>query len=436
MSLSRRPSTIGEARPAVAVRTLVSAAALLCGLLSASQAWSATADEQYRQALYQRETGQPYSAIETLESLLSANPTLNRARLELAVTYYRTLNYAKARAEAQRVLADPKTPEAVRLSVQAFIKRLDSEEATATGQAAKLEPSVSFGLLFDSNVNAGPDNAVLPGNFTLNPGSLSHSDWGYLAQAALSYTWQRPAPFKLGESTGRVGWTSQASVYYKGYHQYDEYNLGVLSVSTGPTVVVGNNWRGNLNFQLDQLLLGNRDLAVYASLSPSVSWRLGTQGELTADAQWAYRNYQRPTDQGRDAHYTSLGLSYGHLLMQGKLTLQGGVRLFEETALESRFSNDGSEVFAGGRYRAWEGGDLFGRAAWRYSHFKGIEPVYAESRRETEQRIELGASHQFQKGWFEKWQLAATVSHVHNQANLSLYGYDRDMVFFTLARSF
>ena len=62
-------------------------------------------EARYRLGLYQRETGSPYSAIETLEGLLTANPTLNRARLELAVAYYRTLNYAKARAQAELVLA-------------------------------------------------------------------------------------------------------------------------------------------------------------------------------------------------------------------------------------------------------------------------------------------------------------------------------------------
>ena len=43
-------------------------------------------------AVYAAQNGQPYTAIETLETLLSGNPTLNRARLELAVAYYRTLD--------------------------------------------------------------------------------------------------------------------------------------------------------------------------------------------------------------------------------------------------------------------------------------------------------------------------------------------------------
>ena len=74
-------------------------ACVLLTLSAVSQAQSGV-DDQYRLGLYQRETGQPYASIETLESLLAANPTLNRARLELAVAYHRTLDYARARASA------------------------------------------------------------------------------------------------------------------------------------------------------------------------------------------------------------------------------------------------------------------------------------------------------------------------------------------------
>ncbi len=71
----------------------------------------ADVDDQYRQGLYLRETWQPYTAIETLDAILAANPSLNRVRLALAVVYYRTLNDAKDQEHAQRVLDDPKTPE-------------------------------------------------------------------------------------------------------------------------------------------------------------------------------------------------------------------------------------------------------------------------------------------------------------------------------------
>ena len=435
------PRTVSHIVPLKA-RPLVIAAALstlLAGLapVQAAQAQSAPAvDEQYRQALYQRETGEPYTAIDTLESLLSANPTLNRARMELAVAYYRTLNFARAKAESQRVLDDPQTPENVKLSVLSFLKQLELEEKAAFDQPHKFEPNVALGLLYDSNVNAGPDNALIGPGLLLTPSSLKTSDWGVVGQAGLTHTWLRPAPMRLGQSTARFGWVSQASLYYKGYNNEHDYDLGVVTLATGPTLIVGSAWRGNVNLQVDHLTFGGDTLGVYTSLSPSVSARVGINGEITADLQWVHRDFKRSIDTGRDSNYRSAGLAYGHLFNRGQLAVQAGGRWFDESADADRFSNDGYEYFIGARLRAWNGGDLFARAAWRRARYDGVEPLFNAARRETEHRVELGASHTFQTGWLEKWQLSGTVTNVHNEANLSLYGYDRDTVQITLGRGF
>src|SRR5690606_29386695 len=194
------------------------AALCLSGAASvwAQQASSVAVEEQYRQGLYQRETGEPYSAIETLQSLLAAEPTLNRARLELAVSYYRTLNFTQARAEAQAVLADPTTPEAVRLSVMAFLKQLEVEEAAHFGKPHRFSPSFSLGALYDSNVNAGPDSALLSGGWVLNPSATSTSDWGYTAQAGLNHNWTSRQVVRMNQSPGRFGWNSYVGAYHKG----------------------------------------------------------------------------------------------------------------------------------------------------------------------------------------------------------------------------
>ncbi|MBI5926829.1 MAG: hypothetical protein HY836_14660 [Aquabacterium sp.] len=415
---------------------VVSAVGLACGLLVSGVAGAADVDEQYRQGLYQRETGQPYSAIETLDSVLAANPGLNRVRLELAVAYYRTLNYAKAQEHAQRVLDDPKTPEAVRLSVLSFLKQIELEQRAATAERNKLEPAVSVGLFADSNVNAGPDTALLGNGLVLNDSSLAKSDWGYLAQASLTHTWQSQSPVRMGENTARYGWTTQFSGYQKTYKRYGEFDLGVLSVATGPTLVIDKLGRANLNMQADYLTLGGEYLGTFSSLSPSVTARVGRDGELTLDAQWMYRNFKREVDEGRNGHQQAVGLSYGQLFLSGRLALQGGYKVTREDAVDERFSNRGDEVFVGGRYRAWQGGDLFTRASWRVSDFDGAEPTFGVARHELEQRFELGASHRFQSGFLEKWQFATTLTRVTNKANLSLYAYTRDTVFFTLGRTF
>ena len=234
-------------------RPLIAACALACATLwpALAHAEGSDIEDQYRQGLYERETGRPYSAIETLESLLQANPTLNRARLELAVTYYRTLEFAKARAQAQQVLDDPKTPDNVRLSVQSFLKQLELDEKATFGQPNKLEVSGLAGLVYDSNVTAGPTSTLLPNGFALDPSGGRRSDWGVDLQAGLTHTWQSSSPVRLGETTSRFSWTTAGSLYHRGYDQEKAYNLGVATLSTGPGLIAKNGMRANLNFQVD-----------------------------------------------------------------------------------------------------------------------------------------------------------------------------------------
>lgn len=410
--------------------------ALACGWAHGQETTvPAATDDQFRQGLYLRETGQPYSAIETLESLLAANPTLNRARLELAVAYYRTLGFAKAREQAQRVLDDPKTPEAVKLSVLSFLKQIELDEANTFGKAHRFEPSVSLGLVWDSNVSAGPDSPLLPFGFTLDRASAKHSDWGTILQAGLTHTAQSSKPLRIGEATGRLSWVSQVSGYRRAYDTWGQYNLSVFTLATGPAIQFQGGDRGNLNLQMDTLEFGGRYLGQYFSVSPSYTWKLG-RGELSVDGQWTHRNFERENDAGRDSYARSVGASYGHLLRGGTLALQGGVRLFNESAREERFTNQGQEVFVGARLRAWENGDLFARASWRHAEYDGIEPLYAESRSEIERRLELGASHLFNDGWLDKWQLSGTAALIKNASNLGLYEYDRTLATVTFGRGF
>lgn len=50
------------------------------------------------------------AARERLTTLLSTNPSLSRARLELARAWYLSGNYQQARQETEQVLDDPNTP--------------------------------------------------------------------------------------------------------------------------------------------------------------------------------------------------------------------------------------------------------------------------------------------------------------------------------------
>ncbi len=90
-------------------------------------------------AMQQRDSGKVYDAIEQFEYILNSRPSLNRARLELAVSYHRAKQYNEALNEFQTVLDNPETPEKVRLAILAYLAQITSDQ-----QQPKTEHTVSY----------------------------------------------------------------------------------------------------------------------------------------------------------------------------------------------------------------------------------------------------------------------------------------------------
>lgn len=420
-----------KAKPMV---RLVLAAALAAGF-SSVQAQDADMDLLFKEGIFQREQGNVFTSIEAFETVLSNQPSLHRARLELAVAYFRALNYEQAAQQAQRVLDDPKTPENVRLAVTAFLAQIKRDQAALLASRHTWEPSVSFGLMYDSNVNAGPSSSLLPGGFTLTPDANPRSAEAGVAQAGITHTYNSPSIMRFGETATRFIWQSRANLYHKSYIDESPYNLTVLTVGTGPGWIAPDKWRANINLQLDDLYLGDKHLALFSSVSPSITWQL-KNAELTADAIWLNKDFKRTEDNGRSSDYSAIGLSYGHLLNQGKLALQGGVHFFDEKADYSYYSNDGVEYFIGANVVAWNNGTIYGRVNHKDAKFKGDYPVFGLTRDETEERYELGFGHNFKEGGLKDWKLSGSYQLTRSRSNVSLFTFDKEVVSVNLGRSF
>ena len=122
------------------------------------------------------------TAIEKFRNILVIDPSLDRARLELALAYHRTLRYEEAERLAQQVLDDPLTPPDVRVTVLAFVAQV-KRDSEIYGQKNQFTPFVMGGFMRDSNVNVGPTTAdIRIGDVdqTLTQQSLKQSDNAYV----------------------------------------------------------------------------------------------------------------------------------------------------------------------------------------------------------------------------------------------------------------
>lgn len=423
-------------RTARQVFTRLAIPALLAVGLSPAVAQDAVDVEKlFKEGIFQREQGNVFTSIEALETVLSNQPSLHRARLELAVAYFRSLNYEQAQQQAQRVLDDPKTPENVRLAVLAFMAQIKRDQAALLANRHTWEPSVSGGILYDSNVNVGPSSTLLPGGAVLLSSVLPRSDEAGVVQAGIAHTYNSPTVMRLGETATRFIWQSRANLYNKAYFSERDYNLSVLTLATGPGWIAPNKWRANINLQLDDIYFGSDHLALYSSVAPSFTWQLKA-AELTWNAIFLNKDFKRTLDLGRNSDYFATGLSYGHLFNQGKVALQGGVTVFDEKADASRFSNDGWEAFVGANFVAWQNGNIYGRYSIREAKHKGIEAFFGIARDEREERYEIGFGHNFKEGALANWKLSGSWQQTRNRSNVGVYTYDREVVSINLGRSF
>jgi tetratricopeptide (TPR) repeat protein len=395
-------------------------------------------EKLYREGMYLKEKGDLYSAIEAFNSILSSQPALHRVRLELAVAYYRAMNFEESKRQAEMVLQDPKIPESVRLSILAFLAQVKKDEEAMVTKRHVFEPSVSFGLLYDSNVNAGPsDNLIQLGDLTLTltTESLKQSDWAAFLSAGLTHRYQFPNSLKIGEKVGRFIWISEANAYRKQYFKEEDFNLDVLSLSTGPSLLVLQAWRASLLGRVDYIRLSDEDLAWYLSLTPTVSWQY-KNSELTWDALLLKRDFIQEEDAGRDSSYMSTGLYYGHLFKDGKYAVQVGGRVFKDDADLIRFSNDGTELLIGANMVAWANGSVYAKATQKDIEYEGREPVFSRARDERERRYEVGFSHLFKETLLKEWKLNGSFEYTENESNVPIYDFTRNVTAVSLSRTF
>jgi hypothetical protein len=392
---------------------------------------------QFDQAMRAIDADQLATAREKLTALLTANPSLYRARLELARVQYLSRDYAAARSETQKVLDDPNTPPAVRVTLLAFLSQINADEQR-NARRHEWSPSLYAGLMYDSNVNIGPSRDVVDIGgtlFNLTPGSRERSDFAGVIRPGIAHTWNSGQTFDAGEHRGFFIWQSEADGYYRAYFNEHDFNLGIITLRTGPAWVVPGHWRASVGLQEDQIWLGHDSLALFSTLNPGFSYQLTPDTELTLDAALSYRNYWRSIDTGRDGWYKVVDVSATHYLANRKFGLQGGFGYFDFGADDHRFSSNGPELFGGVVAEAWTGGRVYARVAYRHYAYVGAEPVFNVARHEDEVRTTLGFQHDFRSGWLAGWSLQGSWIHTYNGSNVSLYDYDRDQVDLGLARS-
>jgi hypothetical protein len=394
----------------------------LLGWLFALQAFAqGTPQEAFDRAMAQRERGELEEAIRGFHALLAQHPGLNRARLELAVAYYQALDHRSALEHARRVLADPATPPTVRENVQRLIERIEAEARPHSFSA-----TVSAGLLYDTNVAAGPASPtyeVGSGLISLGAGVLKRSDSAAMLTAGASHRYLSGLRPKLGGREGALLWLSQAGLHAVEYSDEHAFDLRVLTLTTGPAWIAPPRLRASVPLQLDRLELGGERYLDLVGASPALSFPLDGL-EMQLDAQIQDRNYHRAIDTGRDSDYLSAGVQVGRVF--SGLSFQAGLRYYRDDTEAGHFDSRGEELFAAAA-RPFGQASAYARLTLLRTRYDQPDPIANASRTDREMRLSLGAT------W--RW-LSFSWLYTDHRSNLRFYEFDRSQVAISASHSF
>jgi len=392
----------------------------------------------FAEAMQYREDGELFRSIEIFETILNNQPDLNRARLELAVSYHLTRRYEQAKEQLTTVLNDPDTPEAVKLSITAYLAQL-SGDIKASANRSKSSLYFSAGLFTDSNINLGPDSKTIGGD-SLFPLAQVEDSYGAQFLASFSNRSRASQPLEIAGGIVDFEWLTQATAYNKNYtadSKDSDFNLGVLSLSTGPALIKDKSWRTALNFKLEKLFFGNDPYAKFLSINPLFTYSLTPGLEVTLENTTTVKEYDDTAlDNDLKGTASIWAIDVAQFYSKQNIGVQAGVKYHDNGAKALTRHYTGAEIYLGGQMPAWKDARAYLTISGRNYKYKAIETNFTEIRDETEARAILGVNHNFKSGKLKSWTLNTQASYTDNDSNLNEFKYTRTLLEVNMRRYF
>jgi tetratricopeptide (TPR) repeat protein len=392
----------------------------------------AEAQRIFELAMQDRDSGKVFSAIEKFEYILSRRPSLNRARLELAVSYHRAKDYDDALREFQTVLDDPKTPEKVRLAILAYLGQLTSDELKP-----KTENSFSFytkiGAAYNSNINYAP----LRGSTDYQiPDGEDQSSPGLDTFLSASHRYKDNVPLDFAGSATLFEWQSQVSWTGQNYTRVRNYNVNTFSISTGPALIATGRWRGAISLQLDHMYFGDSVLGNFLSVNPLLTFDLGNYQNISLEASYTNNDFSREEDKNRDGSSTLVGASYTTYLPDVAMGLETGVRYTDLSAEDKQYAFTSGEIYFGGFKTFAVKHNVFLNIRFQQYDYDAPDTISGKIRDELESRFELGYNYDISDGLLKNWTLTTSLSKTKNSSNVDAFSYERYYFLVNLNRYF
>ena len=352
-------------------------------------------------------------AAAAFDRALIMRPDLDRARLELARTYFELRLFTVAEDLFREVKARPDTPENVQRRVDEYLSQI-----RAARSPHRFSGAVALTVARDDNARVSPQDTIILPN--LPPLSVPiERDWFSAQSLTLEHRW-------LPRTAG-LSWASELLAYDALYLDQDDLNVQYLRLDTGPRwqsgrILLGLGLNGAYMEKDNNRYLGTWGARAFATVAAArnLSVRLEVSGED--------RTYWRDPDASGPGGTASLRPTW---------TL-GRHALSAETGAEIHDGDKGDQTydraFAGLGYQLSLPWRLSFLASYRYENWLFEEPGVLASCRRRDRAHSLGIGLRRLLGAHAAVELRHKYDTSHSSNDL--YDYDRNVTSLSVIYAF
>jgi len=350
----------------------------------------------------------PEQAIRYYQKILQKNPNLPRVRLELGKAYAMMGQTAQARKEFNTVLASSPPP-VVAGNIRKFIALLDAQK--------HVNIRADMGLVYDSNVNTGPDDLIVHGYWTID--MRKQADFATSTSISVDVL----NPYSSIET-----WQSNLGYRNNDYFTLHSYSWQDITLNTGPVIYNSTHTFG-LPITFKTTYISEQEYNKAYGVSPQWQIKVKDNQQLLFSASLLSQEYLSNSERNGTSYSVSLA---DRFLLNPKKQgdyIEIGIGSARDLAQQDVFSN---QVLSG-RMSYYH---RFNKSFWTmvqnsYSQadYQGMDTYSAWVLGSTKSRRDQQDSWQVMCGTtVGKWNYTLSYSLSDNVSNIDIYSYTRNLV--------
>ncbi|MBA3035901.1 MAG: DUF560 domain-containing protein, partial [Desulfobacterium sp.] len=355
-------------------------------------------------------TGESDLAVKKFKQMLSIDPKLNRVRLELAATYFKTGNLDEARKELDIVRA-ASPPKAVLDNISKMLAAIDEKNKKIFWNLR-----VAEGFMWDDNINSGPDldtYQVFGGFLTPNKLTAKLSDEAFITSVAGNLL------VDMGEAKGLM-WNTSLSFYNKAHLDYSQFDFLSIDVNTGPWWVKQKDIL-KLPVGYTEREYGSDRLSYAFHIDPEFEHHFNQYFSLKTLFSYTTENFYFTSRSGLDNERYRFELAPSFYLDNRKhvFSLTTGYDYMD--ADDDRYTYDGPYLGLSYFTRFPTNTELFVQYMWTKKDFDDKPLLYIKGRQDERDGITAIVSQGFLKYFYTSF----AFTYTDNNSNADIYDYDR-----------